>query len=410
MRTEVFLPAVFSLALFASSGLAQEAVESAQAAFEAGDVGRGMRILRQAGEQGDAQALFRLGELYRDGQIVARSDARALEAMRTAAELGMPAAQNALGALLLAQSGEGAITEALPWLERAAQSGQAQYQFQAGSAIETFQPERLADAVVWYRLAADQDFPPAWTSLGVLALEGRGQVRDPSAAYEYFEQAAAVGDARAANNLGLMLSRGEDVERDYESAAIYFAAAAERDLPAGLRNLSVMYANGFGVPLDEGLADELLARARQLETPSLSAVLADIGFPFDVWLHEPDWATPLDAREEQAALAGDPVALYRTAFRYLYGAGVGVDVQLALARFEAAANAGLGSAALSLGLLYANGVVVPQSYRQSYYWLSVAGRYGVLSAASLRDLIAERMTRNALAAVQRELELRLESD
>lgn len=405
MKTDLLSSAVFLGVLCLSAPAhAQTSLATAEQALQAGDGARAVEILEELAAAGDAQAALRLGLMYRDGDAVLPSNERARGYLEQAARSGSADAQNALGGMLLSSGDPQSVASALNWLEAAAREGQAQAQFEAGAAIETFQPDRLGDAIEYYEAAASQSYAPAMTSLGVLALEGRGIARNPQTAQEFFAQAAVQGDARAANNLGLMLSRGEDVERDYERAAAYFQAAAAQGLPAALRNLSVMYENGFGVEVNEALAVELLAQARQIETPNLSVALQEFGFPFDIWLVEPDWQRPLDPREEQAAQSGDPVALYRTAFRYLFGLGVRTDVDLALLRFEAAANAGLGSAALSLGLLYANGSAVPQSYRQAYVWFGIAHQLGVDAAGRLRDLVGDRMTADSLRSAQEELQ------
>jgi len=390
-------------ALVTQPTIAQTDLGRIEQDLAAGQVASVLERLQVAAASGDAQASVWLGDLYRDGVHVLRNDSLALSFYQRAADAGLAAGQDALGTQILAMRGAAGAADAIIWLLAAAHQGDPQHQYHAASALEAFQPERLPEAISWYERAAAQDHVGAWTSLGVLALQGEGMDRDPVRAADLFRQAAEAGDARAANNLGLMWSRGEDLERDYAQAFTYFSQAAEANLPAGLRNLSVLYENGFGVAVDEERAAELLAMARQIESPSLAVVLAQVGFPFDERLLEPAWDMALDPAEERAARAGEPVALYRTAFRYLFGLGVRPDADLALLRFEQAAERGLGSAAFSLGLLYANGQAVPQSYRQSYFWFSKAHERGVETALSLRDLVAGRMTPESLAAAQAEL-------
>lgn len=399
MRTDI--AGVLALALVTvSPASAQSAIEMADRALQAGDVAQALTLLNDSARAGDAEAHYQLGILHRDGLVVSRDDERALAHMRAAADAGLADAQNALGALLLETGGAAVSEQAIAWLIAAADQGSAEHQYHAAVAIETFRSDQLAQAINWYQRAAEQEYAPAISSLGVLALEGSGQARNPGLAAELFERAALLGDARGANNLGIMLSRGQDLERDYARAAEYFSRAAEQGLPEALRNLSVLYENAYGVELDEALAAELLAQARQIETPSVAAVLQSVGFPFDARLVEPDWAQALSAQDERAARAGDPVALYGTAFRYLFGYGVRTNESEAVARFEASASAGFGGAALSLGLLYANGSGVPQSYREAYVWFSRAHQLGVGEAAALRDLVATRMTASSLAAAQ----------
>ena len=54
-------------------------------------------------------------------------------------------------------------------------------------------PRDDAQAVRWYRKAADQDYPPAQYSLGVMYANGRGVPRDDSHAMTWYRKAAEQG-------------------------------------------------------------------------------------------------------------------------------------------------------------------------------------------------------------------------
>ena len=60
--------------------------------------------------------------------------------------------------------------------------------------------EDYAEAVKWYRLAADRGYADAQGNLGVMYHDGRGVPQDCGEAYAWFSVAAAFGDANAANN------------------------------------------------------------------------------------------------------------------------------------------------------------------------------------------------------------------
>ena len=60
--------------------------------------------------------------------------------------------------------------------------------------------EDYAEAVKWYRLAADQGYGYAQGNLGVMYHDGRGVPQDYGEAFAWFSVAAAFGDANAANN------------------------------------------------------------------------------------------------------------------------------------------------------------------------------------------------------------------
>jgi TPR repeat protein len=356
--------------------------------------------------QADPAQLVVRAEAFERGLGVPQDFDRAAELYRLAAEAGDPAGLNGLARAYA--EGRGVETDpdqAVQFFARAAEAGQPVHVFDYAQALESGlagDPD-LGQAVLWYRRAAEAGHVPAVTSLGVMALEGRGMDRDPAMALALFERAAQAGDARAQSNLGLMYSRGDDVERDYERAVALFQAAAAQGLPQGLRNLSVMYANGFGVPVDEALSEQLLAQARLSDSLALDAALETVGLGFDRRLAQPDWSRPPDPALEAAAQGRDPVALYLTGYQLVLGAGVRADPATGEARLRAAADAGLASAGLALGLIYARGQGVPQDYEESYYWLSRSALARSPEAIALRDALLMEMSGAAVARAQTRL-------
>src|SRR5512141_1288760 len=53
------------------------------------------------------------------------------------------------------------------------------------------------DALSWYKKAAEQAFPRAWTSLGVMYDKGEGVLIDPVESYKWLVMAAVQGDQEA---------------------------------------------------------------------------------------------------------------------------------------------------------------------------------------------------------------------
>ena len=74
--------------------------------------------------------------------------------------------------------------EALKWFRRAADQGNARAQFNIGTIYFYGQgvPQAHADAVKWFRLAADQRYVPAQFSLGTAYAEGQGVPRNDAEA------------------------------------------------------------------------------------------------------------------------------------------------------------------------------------------------------------------------------------
>jgi hypothetical protein len=85
-----------------------------------------------------------------------------------------------------------------------------------------------AEAILWYRKAAEQGDVLAQLNLGVMYDEGKGVVEDYVEAIRWFRKAAEQGDARAQYNLGLMYSKRRGVVQDYVQAHMWVNLAASR--------------------------------------------------------------------------------------------------------------------------------------------------------------------------------------
>jgi Sel1 repeat-containing protein len=97
-----------------------------------------------------------------------------------------------------------------------AEAGDSDAQFQVGlayaSGIGTIQD--VAEAVRWYRKAADHGNPAAQNNLGSMYLRGLGVEQSDHDAIRWFTRAAVEGFPAAQNNLGLMYARGRGVPQN----------------------------------------------------------------------------------------------------------------------------------------------------------------------------------------------------
>ena len=75
--------------------------------------------------------------------------------------------------------------------------------------------------------------------------------QDDAEAVRWYRLAAEQGEAIAQNNLGLMYSNGWGVPQDYAEAIRWYRLLAEQGKAGAQNNLGVMYdSNGRGVPQD----------------------------------------------------------------------------------------------------------------------------------------------------------------
>lgn len=183
-----------------------------------------VKWFRRAAEQGDGAGQANLGVMYLMGRGVSQSEVQGASWVRAAAEQGVTEAQHTLGTLYA--NGVGVPrddAQAATWLQKAAASGYAPAQlnlgklYLAGSGVPRDYHEAMncfrrantpeawyeigvlhqqgwgvsrsdAEAMVWYRKAAEQRLPEAQYAMGQLYRD-----RDPLAAYAWFALAAANG-------------------------------------------------------------------------------------------------------------------------------------------------------------------------------------------------------------------------
>ena len=115
-------------------------------------------------------------------------------------------------------------------------------------------PQDDAEAVAWYRKAAEQGDADAQTYLGFMYDKGRGVRQDYDEAVTWYRKAAEQGHATAQTNLGVMYEKGRGVPQDDAEAVAWYRKAAEQGYARAQFSLGVMYDNGRGVPQDDAEA------------------------------------------------------------------------------------------------------------------------------------------------------------
>ena len=83
-----------------------------------------------------------------------------------------------------------------------------------------------AEAVRWYRQAAEQGHANAQNNLGIMYDNGEGVPEDDTEAVRWYRKAAEQRDADAQYNLGAMYSRGEGVTEDDIQAYAWISVAS----------------------------------------------------------------------------------------------------------------------------------------------------------------------------------------
>jgi TPR repeat protein len=98
---------------------------------------------------------------------------------------------------------------------------------------------------------------------------------------------------------------------------------------------------------------------------------------------------------------GDSPSQFNLGLMYVDGLGVPQDYNQALNWFERSAQQDYAKAQLNLGAMYASGKGIKRDYIQAYKWLNVCAAKGEPKCVAQRDLVAEKLKPKQLATAQR---------
>lgn len=212
------------------------------------DVPQALRLMRQAVDRGQTDAMLSLGEFaFRGSHGVPQDRRLARERVQAAAERGNRAAWIALQqvfgpeaplldkAVALYQAGRAA--QAWPLFQQAARAGNVRAQFQLGWQLDKGEGvgADAAAAAGWYRKAADQGDGEAAAALGRLLEDGRGLAENWIDAAQWYRRSAERGDPMGTFFYGRAWQCGIGVPQNRNDAIEWFWRAEARGHPEGGR-------------------------------------------------------------------------------------------------------------------------------------------------------------------------------
>lgn len=173
-------------------------------------------LIREAAEKGNAEAMFRYGMLFANGEGLPLDYVSAAQWLQKAAEQGHAGAQRTLAWLYangygLTQSDE----QALHWYTQAAEAGDLNAQYTLATIYQGGRLGVEADTKTmlhWYTQAANQGSATAQYVLGKLLAEGKRVQQNEEAAFQWLTLAVMGGSEPAKQELAL-LSAGLDQEQ-----------------------------------------------------------------------------------------------------------------------------------------------------------------------------------------------------
>ena len=259
-----------------------------------------------------------------------------------------------------------------------------------GDGIDTHAPDWFEKALAKAQ-TGDRDYQ---YGVGSLYATGLGVEKDSSAAFRWFERAAAQGHVQALSAVGSAYATGEGVEVDYRAAKKYLLIAERKNDARAAERLGYLYQHGFGVRCNyaiavskykeaatKGNSAAMIALGTMLETGN--GVVADLGKAID-WYRS-------------AVANGSAVAQRKMAGFLFAGKGVEKDEAEAVKLARLAANQGDADAIAILGRAYENGTGVaadPAKAEELYRKASDGG--SALGKQYLFELGAEAQYRNGV--------------
>ena len=228
------------------------------------DYAEAAKWYRQAAEQGRDDAQYMLGECYHYGQGVSQDFAEAVKWYRQAAEQGYGPAKDRLATMdtvAFADEGRPAPSasaggsaqgskpeQTTPTPFASAGKDTTEEYYKKGVAI--FNQENYAEAVKWFRKAAERGHADAQIRLGECYYYGWGTSLDRIEAAKWFRKAAERGHADAQYKLGDCYANGQGVSQDRAEAAKWLRRAAEQGNASAQYDLAFYYYNGWEVSKD----------------------------------------------------------------------------------------------------------------------------------------------------------------
>jgi TPR repeat protein len=239
------------------------------------DVPLALKLFDRAAANDNSAAFYEFARTALTYQDAATESMRktAIERLRTAAERGHVKAAVTMGDVLLRGNGvPDSQAEAMRWYRRAAESGSAAAYIRLGDFYANRSSSmEVPRALEWYRKAAEADSAIAMTRLGKIFNEGRGVPQDQALAANWFSRAAAAGSGAAMVELSALYSRA--------GGPGHFSLAREsleKAIKAGDARAPIALAKLYLVRGERMLAEATLRKAAENGSSDAALALAEV--------------------------------------------------------------------------------------------------------------------------------------
>lgn len=341
------------------------------------DFEKAFKLFLQEAESGNPLAMHDLGRMFADGlgretdnaaaqEWYAKALAGFRQAERTAREKQRPYLRYRIGKMFAAGLGtEQSYESAAEWFAKAADKNHKYAQYSLAGLYYRGQgvKQNYGRAFYLYGCSAEQDNPYASYELAKMYRDGIGTKKNTEQAGEHFQDAFTgffyleqkSHDDKLQYRLGQMLHTGTGTKKDDTAAADYWERSAK------LGNVNAQYALGK-LWLESGTGDpeqavEWITKAAEAENAAAQYTLAKIYRDGEYVQRDMDKAVVLFTL---SAEQNNEFAAYQLGRLYLAGQDIPKDVQAAVKWLSFTADMGNQFAQYALAKLYLAGEDVPQ--------------------------------------------------
>lgn len=352
----------------------------------------------KAAEQDFVAAQYNLAVMYRRGEGTDIDNEAAFRWYERAAQLGYGLAQLTLAKLYEKGVGvEQSDTLAQTWYLRAANQLDPEAQFHLAEFYQ--QRSSYAQAVFYYRKAAEQDYILAQFALAMNFLDGKGVIKDEEKAQSLLLTAAKAGHAQAQFQLGkLLYSQEFTIEAKQwltkaSEQSVDLATALLLDLETleqSKKDALALEIADITPPIVESIEvnEQPTIKLPIVNTPDNKSDVAGMQTVPDLTALIPNQQQILESIASNTAMMnnveklmlsaqqGNPVAQHNLSTLYSIGELVTKDERKAFLLMQQSANQNIARSQNSLAMMYLNGIGVETNYQKAYYWASASARQG----------------------------------
>lgn len=342
--------------------------------------GEAVPMLVKLTEKEDApvEAYSMLGQSYLQGIGVVQNNEKGMRLLTNAAEKGDEDAICSLGVIY--QYGLNGVAidipKAVSYYERGIQNEDSDCMLNLGYILEQSDkwPHDYKRAFELYKKSAELGNARAYNNLGTCYKRGIGTTVDAQEALKCYELAIKGGEkATAYMNLYVYYMDGICCQKDVGKAIEWLKKGDADGVLQCSYQLSGHYKNGYGVPIDNKKMFTCLLKSAK---GGLEEAFLELGHCYSnaIGTHKNDRRAV--ECYKIAAESGNAQAQYELGICYRQGEGVPQDILKAIDWYQKAIEQGHGGAMCNLGILYDNGIGLEKDKEKALHYYRMSAEAG----------------------------------